>query len=144
MNKYEKLRSLLQEMIDAGDKAILPLDMLSWHCGTSCCLCGDVAVARGKNENYDAAARVFSDELDDSSFEVFGYSYIASSIYTGAIQNRFLTATHSELLTKGELNHPHLNTDHSDRAIAHDYIRLIMRKVDEKELADELAKNGKA
>lgn len=126
----EKALELLQEMLDAGEKAILPLNMLSWHCGTACCLCGDVAIARNYHEDDDdelsVNALAFSDELDDE----LGCG-LAESIYGSDSSMRLESVIELEFLTSEELEHKHLTTNHYDRTIAHDYIKLIMKKIKE-------------
>ncbi len=129
------MKELLQEVLDAGDKAKLPLDMNEWYCGTSCCLCGDVALSRwpeGVETTKDAAAS-FSIELDQASLSTFGIYAVAESIYLSGAHDRLESAEMSGIFTSEDLKHPHLTTNHSDRAIAHDYVRLIMRKIDEVE-----------
>lgn len=141
VNKYEKLKALLQEMIDSGKEATLPLNMRHWYCETACCLCGDVALSRCEGEVFffedsaalEEAAEDFSHTLNLASWEVFRTSDLSRSIYDASSEVRLNDAMHSNLLTDDELKHPHLNSDHSEREIAHDYIRLIIKKVEEKE-----------
>lgn len=128
-------------MIDAGEKSPLPLNMITWHCGTACCLCGDVALSRDWQGRgcYAGGARDFSYELDGSAYEVFNNDASSVlSIYDVDSVGRLYYAKESKLLTEEELKHPHLNINHSDRKIAHDYIRLVMRKVDERYSSDQL------
>lgn len=121
---------LLQEILDAGKNTKIPLDMGEWHCGTACCLCGDVAEARNVN-NITYKALEFSNELDAASIHVFGDDLVAGAIYRSTRKSRLLAAKYSHVFTEEELDHPHLTTDHNDRAIAHDFVRLVMRKCEE-------------
>jgi hypothetical protein len=129
------VRELLQEIIDAGQGAEIPLDMGIFHCGTACCLCGDVAVARYPDCDDDAdwriEANLFSDELDDASRDACGGYDIADSICRSVASYRRESARLSCIFTEEELKHPHLTTDHHDRAIAHDWIRVVMSKLPE-------------
>ena len=126
----EKALELLQEMLDAGEEAILPLHMSIWHCGTACCLCGDVAIARNYHEDDDGGlsvgAEAFSDELDDE----LGRG-LAESIYGSNDSMRLESVRELEFLNSEELEHEHLTINHHDRTIAHDYIKLIMKKIKE-------------
>jgi hypothetical protein len=139
--------SLLQEIIDAGQISTIKLNMSDWHCGSSCCACGDVAVARSKSldvavarskslELLKRSAYVFSRELRAACSEVFQNITLAVSVYGQSYNSRYYQAVRSGLLTYEELKHPHLNTDHDDRKILNEYIRIVMTKVDE-----ELAKS---
>jgi len=126
------VRELLQEIIDSGQGATLPLNMGQWHCGTSCCLCGDVAVARNPDcddADWIIAAKLFAHELDDASRDAFRGYEIAESIYRPVASYRHESARLSCIFTDAELQHTHLNTDHSNRAIAHDWIRIVMSKL---------------
>jgi hypothetical protein len=143
------MKELLQEMIDAGKEPLLPLEMKDWVtmesntgadevCGTSCCLCGDVGIlqaSRSGSYTMEEAAELafsFSLDLDDYSEEMFETIGVAESIYSSDSEQRLDAAEVSDIFTEEELQHPHLTTNHHDREIAHDYIRLVMRKVDEK------------
>jgi len=136
---------LLEEIIQSGKDARLPLDMGIWvdnddnFCATSCCMCGDVAISRmsKKSQEIDVdlaseKATDFSDELDEACWDVFGNSLLARSIYAGSSGAREERAYDSGLLTEEELKHPHLNYDHHSREIAYDYVRLVIKKVREK------------
>jgi hypothetical protein len=130
------MRELLQEIIDAGQGAELPLDMSVFHCGTACCLCGDVAAARYPNANageWEDLASWFASDLCAASRELFGKGGVAGSVYKFSGSIRRFCAKESGLFTRTELKHPHLTTDHHDRAIAHDWIRVVMSKLPEGE-----------
>ena len=133
------MRELLQEIIDAGQGAEIPLNMMTWHCGSACCLCGDVAAARypdcdDDDDDWITEANVFAHELDDASNLAFGSPWVALSVYaSGRRKYRLEYAERSGLFTPAELHHPHLTTDHHDRAIAHDWIRIVMSKLPEGE-----------
>lgn len=129
------LINLLEEIIKAGENATIPLDMDAWHCGTSCCACGDVAVFRDPDAGvYELVllAERFSDDLDKECVAVFGDWWLAWSVYLESAYHRREGARNSHELTTEELEHPHLTTDHNDREILHDYVRLIITKVKEK------------
>lgn len=126
------MKELLQEILDAGQEATLPLDMSDWYCGTAACLCGDVGISRSVSDSIDAiidAASGFSDELDVASELVFGSESMAASIYSIHSGHRHHCALESGVFSLEELNHPHLTTDHNSREIAHDYVRLVMEKI---------------
>jgi hypothetical protein len=130
------VRELLQEIIDAGQGAEIPLNMKAWHCGSACCLCGDVAVARNPNVNagaWEAMASSFASDLYAASRKLFGEGDAAGSVYRPSSSIRRLCAKESGLFTRTELKHPHLTTDHHDRAIAHDWVRIVMSKLPEGE-----------
>lgn len=126
---------LLKIMIKASKAAILPLHMSGWYCGTACCLCGDVSVYKNPDLDVDYLSRSamgFSYELDHASEALFGSYCLAGSIYKNFSRSRRENAKLSNVFTKEELQHPHLTTDHSDRAIAIDYIELVIRKCEGK------------
>lgn len=136
---------LLEEIIQSGKDAKLPLDMGTWvdnddnFCATSCCMCGDVAISRMSKKSQfldvDLASDMavdFSDELDEACRGIFGKSSLARSIYAGSPNVRLEHACDSGLFTEEELKHPHLNHEHNSRRIAHDYVRLVIKKVREK------------
>jgi hypothetical protein len=128
------MRALLQEIIDAGQGAELPLDMTTWHCGSACCLCGDVALARNPKANageWEAMASSFASDLYAASRKLFGKGGVAGSVYKPIGSIRRFCAKESGLFTRTELKHPHLTTNHHDRAIAHDWIRIVMSKLPE-------------
>ena len=131
------MRELLQEIIDAGQGAELPLDMGVFHCGTACCLCGDVAIRRlgagCHHDEYSREALSFSRRLMDASRAALGTCAAASAIFERDAPLRIEKAKSSGLFTEAELKHPHLTTDHHDRAIAHDWIRVVMSKLPEGE-----------
>lgn len=129
------LINLLEEIIKAGKGAKIPLDMESWHCGTACCACGDVAALRNPDANKEDLslwAEKFSADLDEKFTDVFGDQCLAESIYLATASGRRHQAIGSYELTTEELEHPHLTTDHNDREILHDYIRLVIGKVEGK------------
>lgn len=144
-----KLKELLQEMLEAGETPVVPLDMLHWACETSCCLCGDVAAAREKVENkndlryeylnrqLDMKAEEVSWEIEDAAAEELGTAWASDAIYNGSQVGRLDAARTAGIFTDEELDHPHLTTDHHDRAIAHDFIRLVMAKLDTLETQQE-------
>lgn len=134
MNKYDLLKSLLQEIIDAGQNRTIELDMAGWHCGTACCACGDVAEAREpKHHNLPNAASYFSDQLDNACRDVFRDRSLSNSIWVSDAFDRWDYGEETNLLTNNELEHEHLTTDHHDREILHDYVRLVISKVDERQ-----------
>lgn len=141
-------KELLQEIIDAGKDSKLPLKMYLYvsydtatynerdkiNCGTACCLCGDVAISRipdGSFSDVMSESSYFASRLDGASIGVFGDSHVSESIWSSTRAERLFSAEDSYVFTDEELKHPHLTTEHNDRDIAHDYIRLIMKKVDE-------------
>ena len=71
-------------------------------------------------------AEAFSDELD---YEL-GCG-LAESIYGIDNSTRLKSVRKLEFLTSEELEHEHLTINHHDRTIAHDYIKLIMKKIKE-------------
>jgi hypothetical protein len=123
-----KLSTLLQEIIDAGSNASLELNMSNWFCGTSCCACGDVAVARGyDNSNRDEKAMSFSEELGEACMEIFkGNWNLASSVFGAYDYDRYERARNSQVLSDEQLCHAHLLSNHNDREILHDYIRILI------------------
>ena len=126
-----KLIQLLEEIKAAGKEASLPLDMQYWYdCGTSCCACGDVAIARG-SENVRDDAEEFAWALNRACINIFGNAYFVRSIYSANKLNRHVRAKRTKLFTKEELTHPHLNSDHHDREILHSYIDLCIDKIKE-------------
>jgi len=140
-----KMIKLLEEIIQSGKDAKLPLDMGTWvdnddnFCATSCCMCGDVAIARMSKKSQELDIDIasdmavdFSDELDEACRGIFWKSSLARSIYAGSSGAREERAYDSGLLTEEELKHPHLNYDHHSREIAYDYVRLVIKKVREK------------
>lgn len=139
MNKEKAKQTaiaLLEEIITAGEAAAIPLDMRQWireenKCLTACCMCGDVAIARGPELNLYLAADSFASDLDDALAEAFGVSeeFVAECIYGFASSARLASAEESDIFQTPELDHPHLTTDHNDRSIAHDFVRLMINKV---------------
>jgi len=129
--------ALLEEIITAGEAAVIPLDMRQWileenKCRTACCMCGDVAIARTPNDDTAyLVADSFAAELDDAIAEVFGVSeeFSAECIYGFEAKARLASAEESDIFQTQELTHSHLTTDHNDRAIAHDFVRLMINKV---------------
>lgn len=122
----KKSIELLNLMLEASEKATLPLGMKSWYnCGTSCCLCGDVAIYNNAKDISEASSD-FADLLD----KYLG-SNLAESIYSGFASHRkdSLEAFYdqNELNPNSLLEHPHLSSDHEDRAIAQDYIREVIK-----------------
>lgn len=131
------MKDLLLEMIEAGNNTNKDLLMSEFvnSCGTACCLCGDLGLKRA-NGNADRAHTESIDifrELTDSSREQFGESWVGLSIAAGYVYLREEYAKASGIFTEEELKHPHLTTDHNDRDIAHDYIRLVISKIEEKD-----------
>ena len=88
-------------------------------------------MARGRKD-LGPEAKLFSYELNRASEKCLGNFHFASSLYLPTSGSRILRAKDSDLLTDEELKHPHLNSDHSDREILHDYIRLVIRKCEER------------
>lgn len=136
------MKELLLEIIEAGEGSNNELNMITWvgvpdnECGYSCCLCGDVAIKRDPQlgvRNLSNNALEFSHELDNACMKIFGGWDLAESICRKNFFYRLDSAEDSGLLTKEELKHPHLNEDHNNREIAHDYIRLIIKKIEERE-----------
>jgi hypothetical protein len=127
-----RLNKLFQEMIDAGQRKKLPsLNMTQWHCSTSCCSCGDVAIARNKRFPKSGAIE-FSNELDDASKYLLDEASTTESVYGASYDFRLCAAKLSSVLKVQDRNHPHLNCNHDVRAILHDYIRLVMLRVNER------------
>jgi hypothetical protein len=137
MNKFS---ILLQEMIDAGKDSTLSLDLKYWFCGTSCCACGDVVLERASlkelnrepmsvHSDFCLKANDVALELRYACRAIFnGSDKLANSIYMSTKTFRLEEARDSGLLTEKALSHPHLNMQHSDRKILHDYIRLVIEK----------------
>lgn len=122
----KKSIELLNLMLKASEDAALPLNMRSWYnCGTSCCLCGDVAIYNNAKDIHEASSD-FADLLD----KYLGGD-LAESIYSGFSSNRKDSLEYfyknNELDETPLLEHPHLNSDHEDRAIAQDYIREVIK-----------------
>jgi hypothetical protein len=129
MNKFS---TLLQEIIDAGANATLELAMESWVCDTSCCACGDVAVAR-KSTDLVVGATKFAQQLRVACADVFdGCTNAAFSVYSASRTERVLYAEDSLLFNDEELNHSHLTSDNSDRRVLHDYLRILIEISEEK------------
>ena len=129
------MKALLQEIIDAGNlNKDMSLSMEVWHCGSSCCACGDVAVMRDKAAgvvDLSDAASAFAAELDQAAIKMFGNRAIDAAVYGPDADSRCYDATVAGLFTESELEHPHLNQDHNNREILHDFVRLLMAKCDE-------------
>lgn len=122
----KKSIELLSLMLKASKDAALPLNMRSWYnCGTSCCLCGDVAIYNNAKDIHEASSD-FADLLD----KYLGGD-LAESIYSGFASHRKDSLEYffknSELDPTPLLEHPHLSSDHEDRAIAQDYIREVIK-----------------
>lgn len=132
-DKMDKLIKFLEEMIEASREATIPLDMGYWHCGSSCCLIGDLTVYRDPgNASSNLACMAAAGELEnlfEDVLEEAGLS-VAESIYGSTYVVRRTGAYKSEFFTNEELRHPHINEEHSDREIAIDFINLIIRKLE--------------
>lgn len=131
-DKMDKLIKFLEEMIEASEKATIPLDMGYWYCGSSCCLIGDLTVYRDPgNASSNLACIAAASELETLFEEVFEGAglYVAESIYLDTSSTRHTAARLSEFFTNKELRHPHLHNNHSDRAIAINFINLIILKL---------------
>ena len=128
----DKLIKFLEEMIEASDKATIPLDMGYWYCGSSCCLIGDLTVYRDPgNASSNLACIAVASELEtlfEDVLEEAGLS-VAESIYGSTYMVRRTGAYESEFFTYDELKHPHLTEDHNNRAIAINFINLIILKL---------------
>jgi len=131
-DKMDKLIKFLEEMIEASGKATIPLDMEYWYCGSSCCLIGDLTVYRdpgnaSSNLACIAAAseleNLFEDVLEDAGLRV------AESIYRSTYMARRAMAYESKFFTDDDLKHPHLTEDHNNRAMAINFINLIILKL---------------
>tara|TARA_Y100001973_G_C5088230_1_gene276054 strand:- start:312 stop:710 length:399 start_codon:yes stop_codon:yes gene_type:complete len=129
----DKLIKFLEEMIEASEKATIPLDMGYWYCGSSCCLIGDLTVYRDPgNASSNTACIELSNELDDLFEEVLEEEGlgVAESIYGSTYMVRRTMAYESDFFTFEEMQHPHLNEDHNNRAFAINFINLIIRKLE--------------
>lgn len=107
------------------------LNMSTWICGSSCCLCGDVIIARdayslGGYKYIRDNAIIFSNQLDEAAVQLFGAGEVALSIYAENARRRLCSAKDSKLLTPKQLNHPHLQEEHSNRTIAIDYMENVI------------------
>jgi len=54
---------------------------------------------------------------------------VAESIYGSTYRVRLMMAEESKFFTDNELKHPHLTEDHNNRAIAINFINLIILKL---------------
>lgn len=129
----DELIIFLEEMIKATEEAKLPLNMEIWHCGTSCCLIGDLAIAKAPNDkDLNGLCVHLSNELDDLFEDILGErgEDVAESIYGSTYMVRRTMAYESDFFTFEEMQHPHLNEEHSDRKIAIDFIRLVVGKLE--------------
>ena len=129
----DKLIKFLEEMIEASGKATIPLDMEYWYCGSSCCLIGDLTVYRDPgNASSNLACIAAANELKnlfDDVLEEAGLR-VAESIYRSTYMARRAMAYKSKFFTDDELKHPHLTEDHNNRAMAINFINLIIRKLE--------------
>jgi hypothetical protein len=128
MNEFSVL---LQEIIDSGDREYPALNMVTWFCGSCCCACGDVAIARGAIDKV-AEAINFSSSLEIACSKIFGNGSLAESVFYSSACGRKESYSLSSSITLKELAHPHLNIDHESRDILHDYVRLVMRLSEER------------
>lgn len=127
-----KLIKFLEEMIEASDKAKIPLNMKFWHCGSACCLIGDLAVYRDPGSaTLNTACIAAANELENLFEGIFGDcgEHIAESIYGSTFMVRRTMAYESDFFTFEEMQHPHLTEDHNNRAIAINFINLIILKL---------------
>ncbi len=137
--------SLLKEIIEAGATADRCLDMGSWFCETSCCACGDVAFHRFLKTNQSSKgslrflfkeAQFFAEELTSLETDMFEDSrglngFITDSIIAPTQVFRLKCALKNGIFEEVGLKHPHLNENHSDRAILHDFINLTIKRLEE-------------
>lgn len=140
MNKEQAKKTaiaLLEEIITAGEAAVIPLDMRQWireenKCRTACCMCGDVAILKSEvGVPHSTVAELFAEDLDNAISEAFGISgeFSAECVYGYDAKSRQDSAGEIDIFSQQELQHLHLTADHNDRAIAHDFVRLMINKV---------------
>lgn len=156
-----KLKALLQEMLDAPQNnpmqsRAIDFDITGYHCGTAACLCGDVAMARNPraalfleedlDEGADAEealntlvseAMRFDNHLLAVCREELGVGFLAIAITSGFQEMRRSKADHAGLFTDGELSHPHLTKYQPSREEAHDFVRLVVTKLDALEMQQQ-------
>jgi len=110
-------------------------------CDTVACICGWQAL--GNLENFPGAtawatndtttpsgvAARLSGDLDGTCSKVFGRNCLAPSIHDGDTYCRRRYAEDSELFSKKELRHPHLNKEDPTALEAADFIALCIKKV---------------
>ena len=127
------------------------LDMSNWitelsgtkedgWCGSVACWCGWQALGNLDNfprakaqhqstpENLGKIALKLSEDLDETCRDVFLSSELAVSIYGALVDMRREDAEDSELFSKEELNHPHLNKEPTPLEAA-SYAMLCIEKV---------------
>lgn len=132
-------------------------DMGNWHCGSACCICGDVAMRRQPyfgdasfyipNEafyeydsetinNWFELAIDFSDELQNAGYACSSeMGQLAESVYEGVMSERMENALQSGVFTEAEAaGFKHLTSKNPSRADAAAYIRAVIGKVSEYEL----------
>lgn len=129
-------------------------DMGNWHCGSACCICGDVAMRREPyfgdasfyipNEafyeydsetinNWFELAIDFSDELQNAGYACSSeMGQLAESVYEGVMSERMANALLSGVFTSDEIaGFKHLTSKNPSRADAAAYIRAVIAKVSE-------------
>jgi hypothetical protein len=133
----EQLIKLLKEIIEAGKDTENNLDMFNWYCGTSCCLCGDWALYKSNKGNIENRAMYLSQELDDlmnqflNSTGLVNKRVDAESVWGQYARDRYISAEDLNIFSEKELEHEHLTLDHSDRDIAHDFILVLIKRLEE-------------
>lgn len=128
-------------------------DMENWHCGSACCICGDVAMRREPyfgdatfylpNEafyEYDCEtvnrwfelAMDFSNELQNAGYACSReLGQLAESVYEGVMSERMEMALQSGMFTEAEAaEFKHLTSKNPSRADAAAYIRAVIGKVE--------------
>lgn len=150
MNKpKKKLLKLLYEALAAVEDAGrmekhggVAFNMANWHCGTACCVCGDVAMRRGGvNDSRDTERQIaqwcsdasgYSYQLDEAARDLMDYygEALVMSIYYGSPTSRLVYAEDSGCFTDSEIAQFKHLTDETTRADAAIYIRAVIEKVE--------------
>lgn len=129
---------LLEGAIEALKQSPNTLKMTIWYneypgCGTCSCICGGMSLLRlsdtYSHDTLQRRAMAISSELDEASYNLFGTSSVATAIYAGTAVERYATATFCDVFAEDDLKHPPLTQDHSNKAIAIDFIQLVLKKV---------------
>lgn len=143
----DKVTNLLIEILEAGTYTLTKFDMATSHTGITCSLSGNVAEQRllgdvnqrplpfstsdDMKKALSAEAMLFEEYLRLYCEELFGSDALLQSVLSSDIHERRGWAFDTGLLTVHQLYHPHLATDHNDRAIVHDYIlRVVLPMVE--------------
>jgi len=119
------------------------LSMSSWvsslhSCGTAACVCGYQAltedlslfdVAAEYAGDYESVATNISEDLENSCHQLFGYTYLAASIYAGTDKSRIYFALNAMVADKETLEtFKHLTSENPSLDDAITYIEFVIEK----------------